>query len=258
MSSAWSLTQLAGVPLASVHIEAAWVFCAFTYILTHHSFPVVQKTLRVSKDHSRNYILVAHVALSLIEVFRYHVRAVVRYPRPVVPDLLDLLVSVAHAYTSLSMVRDRQRGDRVFSRPSQQSLAIIKTGYAVAAWASRPRNPATAAFYHLGVVRIMNAFVYPRVIIKLAGSLGVLPHYSAVYAASMFLSCLLSLHDAQIRGGPQLFIAIFVLNLIVNRWVAGEVVKSEKHGQRPSGIVRALHRAGFFELKALRDNREAT
>ncbi|KAI1335637.1 hypothetical protein F5Y15DRAFT_419722 [Xylariaceae sp. FL0016] len=246
------------LPFSSVHVEALWIFSMFTFVLATQTFTKALPILRPTFSFSKNRVIIAHLILALIEVFRYHVRAVLRSPRPVVPDLLDLLVSLSHSYTSLDLVRERKRGDRVLSRPTHQSLAIVKAAFAVAAFVAGPKNPVSSAFYHLGVVRIMNAFIYPRVIIKLAGILQVLPNYSAVYAAAMFLSCLLCLHDTQLRGAPQVFMGIFVLNLTMNRWVASRVLKSEQHGEKPSMVVDFLYQSGFVELKALRDGREAT
>ncbi|KAI5918284.1 hypothetical protein F4810DRAFT_692859 [Camillea tinctor] len=240
-------------------IEALWVAVSFLYILGFHTFrdsvPIFSKRFRFS----RNTLLITHITLAIAEVARYHLRAFFAPPAAaVVPDVLDFLVTVSHSLTCLVLARDRKVGDRTLTRPTHQSLALIRIALAAAAYrALGAGDHAQAAFYHRAAVRIMNAFLYPRLFIKLGGALAALPSYSAVYAASMFVSCLLCLHDAEVRFGPQVYMVMFVANMLVNRWVAEKMVESERTDVPCGTIPRLLYRAGFVELKALRDGREA-
>ncbi|KAI1495720.1 hypothetical protein F5X99DRAFT_425750 [Biscogniauxia marginata] len=263
--------SLPSFSLPPARIEALWVAASFIYILANYTFlesvPIFSRRFRFS----RNILLLTHIALAIAEVARYHIRAFfLRAPSDsdpgaaklaamVAPGALDVLLTVAHSLTVFVLARDRKVGDRALTRPTHQSLAAIRIGLGVAAYAyaSPAGDGLRAAFYHRAAVRIMNAFLYPRLLIKLGGALGVLPGYSAVYAASMFLSCLLCLHDAEMRFGPQVFIVVFVGNLLLNRWVAERVVESERNNIQCSPIARLLFRAGFVELKGLRDGREA-
>ncbi|KAI0596637.1 hypothetical protein F4775DRAFT_563756 [Biscogniauxia sp. FL1348] len=247
------------VSLSPARVEALWVAASFFYILSLHTFRDSVPIFTRRFQFSRNMLLMTHITLAIAEVARYHIRAFFfssSTTAVVVPDALDLVVTVAHSLTCLVLARDRKVGDRALTRPTHQSLALIRIALAVAAVANND-NAQAAAFYHRAAVRIMNAFLYPRLLIRLGGALAALPSYSAVYAASMFLSCLLCLHDAEVRFGPQAYLAVFVANVLLNRWVAGRVVESEKAGVPCGTVPRLLAAAGFVELKALREGREA-
>ncbi|KAI1486312.1 hypothetical protein F5X96DRAFT_249114 [Biscogniauxia mediterranea] len=257
-STPFSFSFSASLSLPPARLEALWVAASFLYILGVHTFrdsvPIFARRFRFS----RNALLLTHIALAIAEVSRYHIRAFFSPSSIITPDALDLLVTVAHSLTCLVLARDRKVGDRALTRPTHQSQALIRIALAaLAAYAHADAQVEAAAFYQRAAVRVMNAFLYPRLLIRVGGALAALPSYSAVYAASMFVSCLLCLHDAGVRFGPQAYVAVFVANVLLNRWVAERVVESERD-DAPCGIVpRLLSAAGFVELKALRDGREA-
>ncbi|KAI1075689.1 hypothetical protein F5B20DRAFT_594818 [Whalleya microplaca] len=235
-------------PTSLAHLELVWVFSSYIYIFSQHT---LRHALPITKKYfkpSRYKLLIIHVLLALAEVIRYHLRAV---HGPVVPQTTDLALCLAHSLTSFQLARDRKMGDPVLTRPTHQSLAAIRAMLEIAAFAGR------SPFYHRATLRILNAFMYPRVLIKAMGLLHVLPSYRAVYAAAMFVACLLCLHDTEVPMGPQLFLVVLCGNLALNRWVAGRIVQGEitKVG-KPNIIVRLLYWAGFAELETLRVGRE--
>ncbi|KAI0016433.1 hypothetical protein F4780DRAFT_681218 [Xylariomycetidae sp. FL0641] len=237
-----------------VYFEAFWVFSTFGYVLSNYTLvrdvPVFQKRFRFS----RNIVLLVHLALALAEVVRYHTRAVFWSPKPVLPTAIDAAISLAHSISVFRLARDRKVGDTILTRPTHQSLATIRIVLCLMAFSSGSIE--SRAFYYRATVRIMNAFLYPRLMIRVGCLLKALPNYKSVYAAAMFLSCLLCMHDTNLRFGPQIFFGLFLGNLILNRWVSGMIIKSEaRDGEKCNPVVGFLYQEGFAELKALRDGR---
>ncbi|KAH9998897.1 hypothetical protein F4779DRAFT_622770 [Xylariaceae sp. FL0662B] len=238
-------------PIRPAHLELLWVFSSYIYIFSQHTLrralPIAKKSFRAS----RHKLLITHILLSLAEILRYHLQALLHGP-PVVPQTTDLALALAHALTSFRLARDRPMGDSVLTRPTHQSLAGARALLAAAAFATG------SPFYHTAALRVLGGFVYPRLLIGAAGRLRALPSYRAVYAAAMFVASLLCLCDSAVPLAPHLFLVLFAANLALNRWVAGRIVGLSEGTERRGSdyFVRLLYRAGFAELETLRVGRE--
>jgi hypothetical protein len=211
----WDRLSLRGKdegPTTVAYMELAWIFFTYTYILSKLTFPKMRKIVK----YPGHRCLIVHIILPIIEAFRYHIRSIWG---PVVPDVFDLCLSLSHSYTSIIAARDRKIGDKTLTRPCHQTIAFTRITCSIMAYTLQN------AFFNQASIRILNAFFYPRLLIYTIGKLNVLPQYSNVYAASIFLSSVLVLHDGGLPFGPHLFLTVYVVNILVNRWAATKVVE---------------------------------
>ncbi|ORY65758.1 uncharacterized protein BCR38DRAFT_522685 [Pseudomassariella vexata] len=224
---------------ASAFIELIWVFSTYFYIITNHTLrrplPIFKKTFKPSRNGS----LLFHLAIPLFEVVRYHVQAVHGTVRS---DFFDLLLCLAHSFTCYRLTKTRKFPHQLIMRPTFQTIITIRVLTAVIAFTS------ASPFWHRATIRILNAFVYPRLLVKSLGVLGILPNYSSTYTASTFVACILAVHDTEILFGPQIFMVMFVCNATLNRWVAVQISQSASKSLRYD-VAQVLSSAGFANLK---------
>ncbi|KAH7012198.1 uncharacterized protein B0I36DRAFT_300057 [Microdochium trichocladiopsis] len=196
--------------------EVLWVFSSYAGVFLLHTFrrsvPVTKPSFRLQK-----YVLVlCHLSIPVMEICRYHLRALHGTPGP---SGGDFLLCVLHSFTAFALTSRLRVGDRSIARPTYQTITTMRFCLSAAAYLTG--DP----FLYRASIRVINGFVYPRIGIKLLNQMRILPSYSAVYTASNFVASMLSIHETQLIFGPHAYLAIFAAIVVLNRYVAEQVQK---------------------------------
>ena len=171
---------------------------------------------RVKFRKSTPLPLAAHVLAGLFEVFRYYSLAC---RGPVLPDALDLAASLVQAGTGLALNKTLLRGDRHVTRASYQVVCLWRPVLSgLAFWLQ-------AAALHRSSVKIINAFVYTRLIIFLAYRLRLNAMYkdSTLYAIGVFFGGLLGVNDSGLSGGVPAYILAVGIAILLNSSVSAKL-----------------------------------
>ncbi|PYI18914.1 hypothetical protein BO99DRAFT_422785 [Aspergillus violaceofuscus CBS 115571] len=200
--------------------------------------------------------LTLHIATGLLEYFRYWLaKAQTAHPQPILPDELDVLSSVIWSGTSFVLLRTLRRGDPRTTRPPYQAAACLRPLATVAAYAFRLPSLHTLSVYAL------EGFVWTRLAIfyfsRTPYLRGVVKD-STVYAISVPLAAVFSVHQSQVPGASLGFVLAMAYIKQLNEWVTlrsrclrdpqtkDDVSVWERY------LVVGLRTLGFVELDELR------
>ncbi|KAK7964311.1 hypothetical protein PG996_008000 [Apiospora saccharicola] len=165
-------------------------------------------------------------------------------PKLPTATLLDLVLMLVQCHTSLLLARDRVwAGHKSILRPvyhSQTLFRILPTvGSFFLSSDLSPRLPletipgfeswvSPEQLYRASIM-VNVSFVYPRLLVwtlcRLGGVGPLGRRYRDVYTFSIFLSAVVAMHDGGITLGPQLYIAGVVMFVVLERWVAREMLE---------------------------------
>ncbi|KAH7009307.1 uncharacterized protein B0I36DRAFT_300682, partial [Microdochium trichocladiopsis] len=196
---------------ATTLVEPLWVFSTYACVFVFHAFRRSLPIRRKNFNAFRHLTLICHIAIPIAELFSYHFRAINSQPSP---TACDLTLCLAHSFTALRLVSRLSAGDKVIARPNYQSIAFLRATLSLIGYARGDK------FYYRASIRVINGFVYPRILIKAMSTYKILPTQAAIYTASNFTASIISLHEAQVLFGPHLFVILIGLNIFLNRWVA--------------------------------------
>lgn len=137
-----------------------WAFImglAWSAIFFYHTRKPYQITFR-----KRSTIpLFAHIVVGLYEILRFHSQAI--YGRKPVSVATDTSLCVLHTLTTLHLSKTLVRGD-ITTRPSYQTGGILRLSTGLAAYITRS--------YTRDAIRMLNAFLYTRMLIILSKRTG--------------------------------------------------------------------------------------
>lgn len=167
---------------------------AFTFH-TRHALPIYLNTFA----KPNRIPLLLHISAGFIEVFKYQILAM---RGTVFPDTWDLILCLYHSLSSIYMTKTLRRGN-IGTRPAYQVVALWRLCLSTAAWAKHDPH------LHWASVRIINSFVYTRVIIYLAYKARFDRRFSGgdLYAAGVFFAGLISIWEIGLFCGLPLFLA---------------------------------------------------
>jgi hypothetical protein len=204
-------------------IDLAYQIFIYGFILTLNTPGVVKNYQRRYKKSS-NLPLYTHLAVGIIEVFRYHVKAAAASSggsgatSGVVPDMWDLAMCYIHAYGSLKLAKDLLKGHPVISRAVYQSEALVRIALTTAAYALG------SPFLHRASIKSTNNFIYTRFGIFFAIKSKLFP-YSVSYAIGSGLSPLLAMSETGIPAALFWFLGLAWFVIKLNRWTSARILK---------------------------------
>lgn len=191
--------------------ELAWhIFCYISVASHHTRRSLPQYTTNFKR--SSNLPLALHTACALIEVFRYHIRAL---NGPVRPMPLDALLCLLHSVTNLDLAKTLMRGRPKPTRAGYQAFAVLRAGIGVAAVAWDDVH------LHRATVKCLDSFLYTRMSIFVLYNLKALDSFADIYALSTYFATLMAMWGA---GLPLSLLhvlnAMFLGFVVLNRWVS--------------------------------------
>lgn len=163
-----------------------------------------------------------HVVTGLFEYFRYWLSTArskfyTSQTAVPLPDELDLLCSLVWSWTSLMLVRTLRRGDPLTTRPPYQVAACMRPFATAAAYLFRIPSLHTLSVYTL------EGFIWTRLAIfyfSRTPYLNDLVKASTIYAISVPLAAVFSIHQSQVPGASVVFLLAMSLTRSLNQWVS--------------------------------------
>jgi len=231
-------------------LELLWhlfMYGMATSLHTRTTAPQYSKTFRKRS----NLPLIIHIASGLSEVFRYQFRHVLAAGGPVVPNIVDLVLALAHSWSVALLTKTLLRGHRSLTRPSYLAGAVLRSIVSVIAFAT------SSPELHRGSVKIINGFIYTRAIIALACRFDLTRCYSAMYAAGVFLAGVLSTYESGLPAAMPAYMALTPALAVLNRLVSAELANAPSMSPGSGGSLRArilglLVAAGVAELDTIK------
>ncbi|VUC31370.1 unnamed protein product [Clonostachys rosea] len=176
---------------------------------TKKSIPTYQITFR-----KRSIIpLFVHILAGLCEILHFHSQAI--YGRKPAPHAIDTALCVLHTVTTLHLSKTLVRGD-ITTRPSYQAGGILRLSTGLAAYIMK------SSALHYGAVRMLNAFLYTRLLIYLCKRTGLdtIQSKSSVYSQSVFLGAVIAIYESGVSGAVPLYILSVGLVVLLNHHVS--------------------------------------
>ncbi|VUC34279.1 unnamed protein product, partial [Clonostachys rosea] len=189
------------------------VFISVLLYHTRHSAPKYKITFR-----KRSQIpLVLHIISGAFEIIRFHALSTIRPP---IPTGLDLFASLVQSLTTLQLVKTLTRGD-VTTRPTYQVAGMVRPPLSLLAFALGD------AQLHRGSVKLVNGFIYVRIIIYISRLLQLQRVFngSATYAYAVFLGGIVAVYESKLPGGIPIYLGLVGLCISTNRSVTEYVAK---------------------------------
>lgn len=188
-------------------------------IIIHHtswSYPRYVSTFRKRSS----FPLILHIAAGSFELVRFHVTAAFHAPTP---DAFDLVAALVQSATNLYLAKTLVRGNET-TRPSYQAGGIMRPIVSTIAFFKGD------AYLHRGSVKLVNSFIYTRMIIYLAQHMGLSKTFSqsTIYAFGVFLGAVIAVSESQLPLGVPIYIAFVGILTSWNR-VAADQLKGIKY-----------------------------
>lgn len=155
--------------------------------------------------------LLLHVISGSCEVAFYHLRLLAG---PVTPTRLDVLLCLVQSLTNLILAKPLRRGRPRMTRPCYQAGAVIRPAITLAAYALGNPN------LHRSSIKILNGFVYTRVLIWLVKRLDLVQAYQDAYNLSVFGAALLAISESPINYGPHIYVCTVALVALLNQSIS--------------------------------------
>ncbi|KAK6859204.1 hypothetical protein PG995_005057 [Apiospora arundinis] len=181
-------------------------------------------------------------------------------------NLLDLILMLVQCHTSLILARDRVwAGHKSILRPVYHSQTFFRVFFTTTSFLlSSPYKSSFLPLFLLPFLQILEkiptfdtwrdpeqlyrasvmvnaSFVYPRLLVwtlcRLGGVGPLGRRYRDVYTFSIFLSAVVAMHDGGIALGPQLYIAGVGLFVVLERWVARQVLERASGDDISGGMI---------------------
>ncbi|KAH6868986.1 hypothetical protein B0T10DRAFT_419069 [Thelonectria olida] len=211
---------------------------------TRHTAPIYRSKFK----RSSSLPLLLHASAGIFEVAKYHIAGA---HGPIVPDFFDLVACLIQSATNLILSKTLVRGDKT-TRPSYQAGGLVRPFLSAAAFLAH--DP----FLHQASVKLLNAFVYTRILIFLGKRLRLnkVYSYSTIYAHGVFLGALMAFYESKLPGGVPLYIAAVAVITALNRYTS-EYAALQLNGQRSSPgrwVIRFLIWVGLTELETLKES----
>ncbi|RAH46249.1 uncharacterized protein BO95DRAFT_463303 [Aspergillus brunneoviolaceus CBS 621.78] len=197
-----------------------------------------------------------HIATGLLEYFRYWLgKAQTPHSQTILPDALDVLSSLIWSGTSFVLLRTLRRGDPRTTRPPYQAAACLRPLATIAAYAFRIPSLHTLSIYALeGFIWTRLAIFYFSRTPYLRGT----AKDSTVYAISVPLAAVFSVHQSQVPGATMGFVLAMAYIRQLNEWVTlrSKCLRDPQTKDEVSFwkkyLVVGLRTLGFVELDELR------
>jgi len=194
-------------------------FVAFN-LHTQHTAPMYARTFAKEKKYIST-ALILHIFAGVAEVAFFHreqwVMGIAR------PDIITFLLCIMQSITNLILAKFLRRGYPVITRPSYQAGAILRP--ILSGLALIRRDPDM----HRSSVKIINAFIYTRLIIWLLQYKTprcIRPRWPGQYAIAVPLAAMISMINLA-NGGIDsfgLFRVMFYQSLVVSLVVVSSYV----------------------------------
>ncbi|CAG9954551.1 unnamed protein product [Clonostachys rosea f. rosea IK726] len=229
-------------------MEPIILLCTFLTVLVYHTRKSVP--LYAAKFRKASKIpLYIHMVAGAAEIIRYHITALADQPSP---DLLDLALCLLQSATTLHLAKTLIRGDQT-TRPTYQVSGLIRPFLTLAALYADDEQ------LHRGSVKLVNGFIYVRLIIFSYRVLKLDRVFTgpAVYAHAIFIGGLLAVYEAGFPFGVPAYVIQVGLVTSLHRFVADYVQRRTTTGHRPQRIelgihVRLLLFAGLADLQTIK------
>lgn len=185
--------------------------------------------------------LVLHIASGLWEVSSYHLQALAE---PVLPARRDVLLCLIQSSTTLILAKPLRRGHARMTRPCYQAGAVLRPVITCIAYI------AGSSDLHRSSVKILNGFVYTRILIWLLKRFRLVPSHQDMYNIGVFGAALIAISESSIRYGLHIYVCVAVSIALLNDRVSAKLRRLP--GQQ-APILVLLVRLGFSELETVRD-----
>ncbi|KAF6823533.1 hypothetical protein CMUS01_10653 [Colletotrichum musicola] len=177
-----------------------------------------------------------HLLLGSAVLSRYYFLYATTGASPV-PDIVDLVLGLAFAASSLQMSAHVHMGFVPVVRGTFQSMALQQAAATALGYAYGD------AGWHRAAVKILDAFVWVRWLAHYAPLLQGFRTYGARFTAAVFVSLPLCLWEGAYPAGTPAFIALLSMLLAVDKWA------SRKLDGKPGPFPRALAHCGFVTVQ---------
>lgn len=206
-----ALQPLARITLAQldlgIHIAVYfYIFMAYS----RHATPGYTRRFKKSSSIP----LISHTAVSMLEIVRYHVKAL---DGPVNPDIYDFVMCMIQSYGTFKLSKDMMRGHPFLSRPIYQTGGVMMVILSVGAYAL------DSPFLHHAAVKSLDGFIFTRFMMALLRSFGL--GFSAYFSAGVGAGALIAMSHTGIPGAPLIYVLISTLLVYVNRWTATRIIQ---------------------------------
>ncbi|KAJ2901987.1 hypothetical protein MKZ38_001128 [Zalerion maritima] len=223
--------------------------------LAVYTFLIFSRSSKTTLRYSRNFHkpsswpLAVHVLAGLFEIVRYHTKAV---QGPVLADSLDILACLLQSGTNVYLAKFLLRGDKLLTRPAYQAGGLLRPFVSFLAYAYRSPS------LHRSSVKIVDGFVYTRLVIWVSHRLGLHHSFSGpgVYSYGVFLGALLGISYSGLCHGVPIYLSAMAAILVVSRKVtlffeSQSDASTTTRGARLWGGFFLL--CGFVDLDTLRN-----
>jgi hypothetical protein len=194
-----------------------WYVLGLTAIIfaLHTRFSIRRASRAASRP--KNYWLLAHIAISVFELFRYQWRA--RSGRSVHANNTDLVVFLAQVTSSVRVLSSRNQAG--YNDLTPFSLRVA--GMVVRCCASSAGYLLDSPILHKAGIKINgDSFIYARLLIFIGQKTRLFPTHKSLYAAAAWLAGLISIHDFGIPFGPHIYILVtpsfLLLESVTKTW----------------------------------------
>lgn len=153
-----------------------------------------------------------HIMAGSFEILRYHILTTLGQATP---DVFDLVACLLQSYTNLVLAKTLIRGEKT-TRPSYQVAGFLRPIIGVVAFVSGSPD------YHCASVKLVNAFIFTRMIIFVARALrlGKIHSQPTIYAYAVFLGGVLSVYESGLSGGVPAYIGLVAMLTALNQYVS--------------------------------------
>ena len=195
------------------HCELAWHVLCYISVTSYHTRRSVPQ-YNSNFKRSSSLPLALHTACALVEVFRYHIRAL---DGPVTPTALDAFICLLHSITSFELAKTLMRGRPKPTRAAYQAFTFLRVGIGITAvvWED--------IHLHRAAVKCLNSFLYTRVSIFLLYNLKALDSYADIYALSTYFATVMAMWEGHVPWFLlHVYNAMFLGLVVLNRWVSNQ------------------------------------
>lgn len=185
----------------------------FCVILIYHTRSSAPKYQRIFHKHSSSPLLI-HMAAGTFEIVRYN------YFHTETSDIFDLIACLLQSCTNLIMVKTLVRGNTT-TRPTYQVAGLMRPPLGLCAFFS------ASPMMHRGSVKLVNSFVYTRIIIYVATKLRLDKRYwwSRIYADAVFYGAIIAVYESGIPAGVVVFVCMVKAVQQLNKWTSKNAEK---------------------------------
>lgn len=186
-----------------------FVICIGLYH-TQHQVPNYHRKFSQKKTY-----LYLHVITGLAEALRYRLHAICQNQSEMPSDMIDVILSFIWSWTSFKLVRTLRRGHPRTTRPPYQAGACLRPIVSLLSYSFQ------IPCLHRLSISALDAFVYARLgifFLTYTSYLGT-SRGDTIYAISIPLSAILSIHESRVPGASLAFLFIMACITKLNQWV---------------------------------------